>query len=166
MLGSNQRPLPCEGSNTMSWLFAVVQKMLQISIFSLTSCRGCSLLFTWVAARLLHTGGSKLSHKQLWIVRCEAQAVDQGPAGLRRLRLAGWSPQRVQRHADEIGPARRKGGKKRRITQDGASFVDTRGGDGECRATMLVWLSNFRRAWWADTSSGWRTTSVSSTWAA
>ena len=54
MLGSNQRPLPCEGSTTMSWLFTGVQKLLQISIFSLLSCCGCSPLFAWVVARLLH----------------------------------------------------------------------------------------------------------------
>jgi len=38
----------------VSRLFADVQKYLQISIFSLIDCRGCSLLFAWVAARLLH----------------------------------------------------------------------------------------------------------------
>ena len=39
----------------MSRLFADVQKCLQISIFSLKALRGCSLLFAWVAAQLLHT---------------------------------------------------------------------------------------------------------------
>jgi hypothetical protein len=38
----------------MSPLFADVQKLLQICIFSLKNFRGCSLLFAWVAARLLH----------------------------------------------------------------------------------------------------------------
>src|SRR5215213_10182711 len=48
MLGSNQRPLPCEVRSIMSWLFATVQKYLQISIFSLRGYRKCSLLFVWV----------------------------------------------------------------------------------------------------------------------
>ena len=39
----------------ISWLFADVQKLLQISIFSLKAFRERSLLFVWVAARLLHT---------------------------------------------------------------------------------------------------------------
>jgi hypothetical protein len=30
MLGSNQRPLPCEGRSSRSQLFASVQKLLQI----------------------------------------------------------------------------------------------------------------------------------------
>jgi hypothetical protein len=45
---SNQRPLPWEGSALLSWMFAVVQKYLQISIFLLRSCRPCSPLFVWV----------------------------------------------------------------------------------------------------------------------
>jgi hypothetical protein len=36
-------------------MFANVQKLLQISIFSLKAFRARSLLFAWVAARLLHT---------------------------------------------------------------------------------------------------------------
>ncbi len=38
----------------MSPLFADVQRLLQICICSLKNFRGCSLLFAWVAARLLH----------------------------------------------------------------------------------------------------------------
>ena len=38
----------------VSWLFTSVQKSLQISIFSLKAFRERSLLFVWVAARLLH----------------------------------------------------------------------------------------------------------------
>ena len=48
MLGSNQRPLPCEGRAPSSQMFAVVQKYLQISTCSLRSCRPCSSLFVWV----------------------------------------------------------------------------------------------------------------------
>ena len=48
MLGSNQRPLPCEIKSITSWLFTAVQKLLQISIFSLTGYRECSLSFVWV----------------------------------------------------------------------------------------------------------------------
>ncbi len=44
MLGSNQRPLPCEVKALLSPLFAVVQKMLQISIISLEISHLCSPL--------------------------------------------------------------------------------------------------------------------------
>ena len=50
MLGSNQRPLPCEGSTTMSLLFFGIQKYLQMSIFSLADYRKGS--HCWF--RLLH----------------------------------------------------------------------------------------------------------------
>ena len=40
----------------MSWLFVVVQKYLQISIFSLRDDRSCSLVFTWVGVKLVSTG--------------------------------------------------------------------------------------------------------------
>jgi hypothetical protein len=53
MLGSNQRPLPCEVRSILSWLFAAVQKFLQISIFSLTGYRECSPLFVWVGVLLV-----------------------------------------------------------------------------------------------------------------
>jgi hypothetical protein len=39
----------------MSWLFADVQKLLQISIFSLECYRECSPLFTWVSVKLVST---------------------------------------------------------------------------------------------------------------
>jgi hypothetical protein len=50
MLGSNQRPLSCEGSTTISWLFAVVRNYLEISTFTLTTHRMCASLFAWAAA--------------------------------------------------------------------------------------------------------------------
>ncbi len=48
MLGSNQRPLPCESRSVISQLFASVQKSLQISILSLVSYRRRPPLFAWV----------------------------------------------------------------------------------------------------------------------
>jgi hypothetical protein len=39
----------------VSRLFTGVQKLLQISIFSLKNFRGCSLLFTWVGVKLVST---------------------------------------------------------------------------------------------------------------
>jgi hypothetical protein len=53
MLGSNQRPLPCECRSIMSWLFVTVQKYLQISIFSLRGYGECSPLFVWVGVLLV-----------------------------------------------------------------------------------------------------------------
>ncbi len=38
----------------MPRMFAGVQKLLEMSIFSLEAFRECPLLFVWVAARLLH----------------------------------------------------------------------------------------------------------------
>jgi hypothetical protein len=48
MLGSNQRPLPCEGRSITSWLFAGVQKYLQNRTFASTDIRTRSQLFVWV----------------------------------------------------------------------------------------------------------------------
>ena len=56
MLGSNQRPLPCEGRSVTSWLFADVQKGLQKEAFLTNVCRGCSSVFAWVGAKLVSTG--------------------------------------------------------------------------------------------------------------
>ena len=49
MLGSTQRSLPCEVRSILSWFFAAVQKLLQISKFSLTGYRECSPSFVWVS---------------------------------------------------------------------------------------------------------------------
>jgi hypothetical protein len=54
MLGSNQRPLPCEGRSITLWLFATVQKYLQNSAFSLSRSRVCSPLFVWVGVLLVY----------------------------------------------------------------------------------------------------------------
>jgi hypothetical protein len=48
MLGSNQRPLPCEVRSLMSWLFTGVQKTLQNRPFTAGCIRLCSWLFVWV----------------------------------------------------------------------------------------------------------------------
>jgi hypothetical protein len=56
MLGSNQRPLPCEGRTITSWLFAVVQKCLQIGAFPVRMSRVCSPLFVRVGVQLVYTG--------------------------------------------------------------------------------------------------------------
>jgi hypothetical protein len=53
MLVSNQRPLPCEGRSIASWLFAVVQKCLQINGFLSGTPRACSPLFVWVGVLLV-----------------------------------------------------------------------------------------------------------------
>ena len=54
MLGSNQRPLPCEGRSITSWLFAGVHKYLQDAVFSSRRVRVCSLLFAWVGVLLVY----------------------------------------------------------------------------------------------------------------
>ena len=51
MLDLNQRPPPCKGGSIISWLFADVQKLLQISAFALAGHRGCSLLSVWVGVK-------------------------------------------------------------------------------------------------------------------
>jgi hypothetical protein len=61
MLGSNQRPLPCEGRFKMSQLFANVHKVLQTRIFSLLRHRGCSPLFAWVGVLIGVRAGSAFS---------------------------------------------------------------------------------------------------------
>jgi hypothetical protein len=54
MLGSNQRPLPCEGSVIFCWRFLEVAKCLQIAVFLLCRLSQAFRIFTRVAARLLH----------------------------------------------------------------------------------------------------------------
>ena len=57
MLGSNQRPLPCEGSVIDCWRFLEIAKCLQMDVFSLRGFSQHFRIFTRVAARLLHAGG-------------------------------------------------------------------------------------------------------------
>ena len=63
----------------MSWLFAAVQKLLQISIFFLRSCRSCSSLFVWVGVLLVYWRPSqhpKGSHN--WIVLyCRGSSLEE-----------------------------------------------------------------------------------------
>jgi hypothetical protein len=54
MLGSNQRPLPCESRSITSWLFAGVQKDLQNRAFVGRGIRVCSPLFVWVGVLLVY----------------------------------------------------------------------------------------------------------------
>ena len=53
MLGSNQRPLPCEGEALSSSLFATVQEYQQHGLFSLRAFRDCSPLFVGVGVLLV-----------------------------------------------------------------------------------------------------------------
>jgi hypothetical protein len=53
MLGSNQRPLPCEGKAFLLQAFAVVQKHLQNHVFASGTIRTCSLLIVWVGVLLV-----------------------------------------------------------------------------------------------------------------
>jgi hypothetical protein len=57
-LGSDQRPLPCEGRSMPSRRFATVQKYLQNSRFVVESIRGCSPFFVWVDVLLVYMGPS------------------------------------------------------------------------------------------------------------
>jgi hypothetical protein len=57
MLGSNQRPLPCEGSTIVCRRFLKLAKLLRIDVFSLKDLSQQFRRFTRVAARLLHTIG-------------------------------------------------------------------------------------------------------------
>jgi len=54
MLGSNQRPLPCESRSITSWLFAGVQKYLQINGFLGGILRVCSPMFARVGVLLVN----------------------------------------------------------------------------------------------------------------
>jgi hypothetical protein len=53
MLGSNQRPLPCEGRSITSWLFTDVQKYLQNRPFVSGRIHDCSPSFVWVGVLLV-----------------------------------------------------------------------------------------------------------------
>ena len=54
MLGSNQRPLPCEGGSITSWLFVDVQKYLQNGVFDSRNICRCLPLFVWVGVLLVY----------------------------------------------------------------------------------------------------------------
>jgi hypothetical protein len=54
MLGSNQRPPPCESRATACWGFPELSKCLQIAVFLLGRFSQHFSRFTRVAARLLH----------------------------------------------------------------------------------------------------------------
>ena len=54
MLGSNQRPLPCEGSAIVCWRVLDLAKSLQITVFLRRRISQLFRRFTRVAARLLH----------------------------------------------------------------------------------------------------------------
>jgi len=55
MLGSNQRPLPCEGSVIVCWRIRWFAKYLQTDVFLRRCFSQHFRRFTRVAARLLHT---------------------------------------------------------------------------------------------------------------
>jgi hypothetical protein len=54
MLGSNQRPLPCEGSKILCWRFLELAKLLEMDVFLRQCFSQRFRRFTRVAARLLH----------------------------------------------------------------------------------------------------------------
>jgi hypothetical protein len=53
MLGSNQRPLPCEGRALLSCTFTIVQKHPQNGTLYLSTLRACSPSFAWVGVLLV-----------------------------------------------------------------------------------------------------------------
>ncbi len=67
MLGSNQRPLPCEGRSITSCLFAGVQKYLQINGLLSSTLRACSPLFAWVGVLLVYTNLRVVSRLSLLV---------------------------------------------------------------------------------------------------
>ena len=80
MLGSNQRPLPCEVRSILSWLFAVVQKYLQNGAFAFGGIRVCSLLFMWVGVLLVRQACPRLPReKQLYLLRGQHLALRREP---------------------------------------------------------------------------------------
>src|SRR5215213_8997257 len=54
MLGSNQRPLPCEGRSITPWLFAGVQKYLRNDVSLESVCCDCSPSFARVGVLLVY----------------------------------------------------------------------------------------------------------------
>ena len=60
MLGSNQRPLPCEGSVIDCWRFLEIAKCLQMDVFSLRGFSQHFRIFTRVAAHWRPYASSKV----------------------------------------------------------------------------------------------------------
>jgi hypothetical protein len=55
MLGSNQRPLPCEGSAIVFWSFLEFPKCLQITVFLYFHFSLHFRIFVWVAAHRVYS---------------------------------------------------------------------------------------------------------------
>jgi len=80
MLGSNQRPLPCEGGEIGCWRFLERAKLLQITGLPRYDFSQPFRRFTRVAARLLHSasppmteGMTKPSQRHPIVGRCQPQ---------------------------------------------------------------------------------------------
>jgi hypothetical protein len=93
MLGSNQRPLPCEGSAIGCWRFLELAKCLQIAIFPRYHFSQYSRRFTWVAARLLHNSAVPRYlglHQRLMLIAATSVVVLRTGVMPRWLALAGF----------------------------------------------------------------------------
>ena len=78
MLGSNQRPLPCEGRALSSPAFAVVQNRLQNGAFSLSMSRVCSPLFVWVGV-LIGVNEPRKAHSYSALQAAQRGGEARGP---------------------------------------------------------------------------------------
>src|SRR5918997_4987539 len=96
MLGSNQRPLPCEGSVKVCWRFLEVAEFLQITVFLGWHFSQHFRRFTRVAAQLLHKA-NRLEVSR-YTVRGEAASITTSGS-----RMEAFLPTSAVRHDGREG---------------------------------------------------------------
>jgi hypothetical protein len=114
----------------MSWAFAVVQKGLQISIFSLARYRGCSPLFVWVGVLLVYMSltGPPLHPSVSLNTSCRDRYKGSATAFLRNM-FSSLAVERGPKRCGHIKEAERRQKNRRHVPQNALVF----GGAGEHR---------------------------------
>ena len=115
MLGSNQRPLPCEGSESVCWGFLELAICLQTAEFLRRHISEHFRSFTRVAARLLHIQCSGEPNGPAGTAVVASLAEECGPVPPRTQAIQETGPDQVlqrgppnRRPAVKIGDARER----------------------------------------------------------
>jgi hypothetical protein len=127
MLGSNQRPLPCEGRSITSWLFAGVQNYLQNRPFVSGSIHVCSPLFVWVGVLLVYMSltGPPLHPSVSLNTSCRDRYKGGATAFLRNM-FSSLAVERGPKRCGHIKEAERRQKNRRHVPQNALVFGGAR----------------------------------------